>query len=110
TDRHDISSQSSGLWAISAGLAHNNNSDQELLEKGLVIYDALYSWAKFHKNEKHTQNPTEKLLLEVFDKFLKQKRSKKIPSWAQELRELIQDQIDTNITLKQLSQDLDINP
>ena len=110
TDRHDLASQSSGLWAISAGLAHNCKTDYELLEKGMMIYDALYSWAKYHQNEKHTQNPTEHLLIEVFEKFLKQKRSKKTPSWAKELKEIIQDQIDTNITLKQLSKDLDINP
>lgn len=110
TDRHDIAVQSSGLWAISAGLAHNYNSDQDLLEKGMLIYDALYSWAKFHKTEKHTQNPGEHFLIEVFDKFLKQKSSKKIPSWAKELKQIIQDQIDTNISLKQLSQDLEINP
>ena len=110
TDRHDLAAQASGLWAISAGLAHNSDTDQELLEKGMMIYDALYSWAKYHKNEKHTQNPTEKLLIDVFERFLKQKHSKKIPSWAKELKELIQDQIDTNISLKQLSQDLDINP
>ena len=56
TDRHDLAAQASGLWAISAGLAHNSKTDQELLEKGMMIYDALYSWAKYHKNEKHTQS------------------------------------------------------
>ena len=110
TDRHELATQASGLWAISAGLAHNSKTDYELLEKGMMIYDALYSWAKFHKNEKHTQNPTENLLIEVFEKFIKQKRSKKIPAWVKELKETIQDGIDTNITLKQLSKDLDINP
>jgi AraC-like DNA-binding protein len=110
TDRHDLAAQSSGLWAISAGLAHNSNTDHEMLENGMMIYDSLYSWAKYHRNEKHTQNPAEKLLIDVFEKFLNQKRSKKTPSWAKELKELIQDQIDTNITLKQLSQNLDINP
>jgi len=110
TDRHDLAAQASGLWAVSAGLAHNSGSDHELLEKGMVIYDALYSWARYHRNEKHTQNPAEKLLIEVFEKFLKQKRSRKIPPWAKELKELIQDQIDTSISLKQLSQSLDINP
>jgi AraC-like DNA-binding protein len=110
TDRHDLALQSSGLWAVSAGLAHNNKDDHQLLEKGMMIYDALYSWAKYHKNEKHTQNPSEHLLIEIFEKFLTQKKSTKIPSWAKELKEIIQDQIDTNITLKQLSKDLDINP
>jgi AraC-like DNA-binding protein len=110
TERHDLASQSSGLWAISAGLSHNSKTDHEMLERGIMIYDALYSWAKYHKNEKHTQNPNEQLLIHVFEKFLKQNGSKKTPIWAQELKEIIQDQIDTNITLKQLSQSLDINP
>jgi AraC-like DNA-binding protein len=110
TDRHDMASQSSGLWAISAGLAYNTRDDYELLEKGMEIYDSLYSWAKYLQNEKHTQNPVEHLLIEVFEKLLKKKPSKKIPFWAKEIKEIIQDQIDTTITLKQLSKDLDINP
>jgi AraC-like DNA-binding protein len=111
TDRHDIVTQSSGLWAISAGLAFNFTNDQELLEKGMVIYDALYSWAKHLQKERHTQNPTEHLLIEIFEKYIKeQKKSKKTPAWAKEVRELIQDQIDTNLTLKELSKDLNIHP
>jgi len=43
TDRHDLASQASGLWAISAGLSFNIRDDHELLEKGMMIYDALYS-------------------------------------------------------------------
>ncbi|PZR25994.1 MAG: AraC family transcriptional regulator [Azospira oryzae] len=111
TDRHDIASQSSGLWAISAGLSHNVKDDQVLLEKGMMIYDALYSWARHLQNEKHTQNPIENLLLDVYKKFLKQK-SGKAPAWAQELKEIIQDQIDTNLTLslKEISQSLDVHP
>ena len=111
TDRHDLATQASGLWAISAGLAHNIKDDYELLEKGMMIYDALYSWAKYHQKEKHTQNPVENLLIDVFEKYLKKKSAgKKIPAWAKELKEIIQDQIDTTITLKQLSKDLNINP
>jgi AraC-like DNA-binding protein len=113
TDRHDLAVQSSGLWAISAGLAHNVKDDYQLLEKGMVIYDALYSWAAHLQNEKHTQNPIEHLLLSVYQRFLKEKSSKKkVPAWAKELRELIQDQIDTNLTLslKELSQSLDVHP
>ena len=111
TDKHDLAAQSSGLWAISSGLADIYKNDHELLEKGMLIYDALYHWAKYHRNEKHTQNPIEHLLIEVFEKYLKQKTSaKKIPAWAKELKEIIQDQIDTNVTLKQLSKNLDVNP
>jgi AraC-like DNA-binding protein len=111
TDRHDIASQASGLWAISAGLAHNNKDDYQLLEKGMELYDALYSWAKHLQNEKHTQSPVENLLLDVYRKFLKQK-SDKVPSWAKELKEIIQDQIDTNLTmsLKEVSQSLHVHP
>jgi AraC-like DNA-binding protein len=113
TDRHDIASQSSGLWAISAGLAHNIKDDYQLLEKGMLIYDSLYTWAKFLQNEKHTQNPFENLLLDVYKKFLKEKgRGRKIPEWAKELKEIIQDQIDTNLTLslKEISNSLDVHP
>ena len=110
TDRHDLASQSSGLWAISAGLAYNTTNDHELLQKGMMIYDALYSWAKHLQHEKHTQNPVEYLLIEIFEKYLKQKSSKKPPEWVKEIRNLIQDQIDTTVTLKELSKELDINP
>lgn len=114
TDRHDIANQSSGLWAISAGLAYNNTDDYTLLEKGMMIYDSLYSWAKFLQLEKHTQSPFENLLLDVFNKFLKEKKrtNKKTPSWARELKEIIQDQIDTNLalSLKEISKNLDVHP
>ena len=111
TDRHDLAPQSSGLWAISAGLSHIFEDDNELVEKGMLIYDALYNWAAYHRNEKHTQNAVEHLLIDVFEKYLKKKSAgKKIPFWVKELKEMIQDQIDTSITLKQLSQDVNIHP
>lgn len=112
TDHHQIASQSSGLWAISAGLAYNFNNDNELLEKGMLLYDALYSWAAYLQKEKHTQQPFENLLLNVFNNFIKTKTGSKknIPAWAQELKEIIQDHIDTNITLKEISKGLEINP
>lgn len=113
TDRHDIASQASGLWAISAGIAHNIKDDHELLAKGMIIYDGLYTWAKHLQNEKHTQNPFENLLLDVYKKFLAEKgKGKKMPDWARELKEIIQDQIDTNLTLslKEISQSLNVHP
>lgn len=111
TDRNDIASQSSGLWAISAGLSHNIKDDYQLLDKGMMLYDALYSWASYLRHEKHTQNPIEKMLLDVYQKFLKNK-SGKVPKWARELKEIIQDQIDTNLTLslKEVSQSLHVHP
>jgi AraC-like DNA-binding protein len=113
TDRHDIASQASGLWAISAGLAYDTKDDQELLQKGMMIYDSLYTWAKYLQNEKHTQNPFENTLLDVYNKFLKEKKQKKnVPEWAKELKEIIQDQIDTNLTLtlKEISESLNVHP
>jgi AraC-like DNA-binding protein len=112
TDRHEIAFQSSGLWAISAGLAHNFKNDNELLDKGMILYDALYSWAKYLQKEKHTQQPFESLLLNVFNKYLKHTpgSKRKIPAWAQELKEIIQDHIDTNLSLKEISKGLEINP
>lgn len=113
TDRHDIASQAAGLWAISAGLAYDTKDDQELLQKGMIIYDSLYTWARHLQNEKHTQNPFENTLLDVYKKFLNEKKQKKIvPEWAKELKEIIQDQIDTNLTLslKEISQSLNVHP
>jgi hypothetical protein len=54
TDRFNIAPQSAGLWAISSGLSYNYTDDYEQLATGFKIYDALYSWAKFTKGEKHT--------------------------------------------------------
>ena len=57
TDRFELSPQSAGLWCISAGLSYNYRNDLEMLETGMKIYDALYSWAKYVQQEKHTWNP-----------------------------------------------------
>jgi hypothetical protein len=111
TDRHDMASQASGLWAISAGLAYNIKDDYELLQKGMMIYDALYSWATHLQKEKHTQNPVDYLFIDVFNKFIKQKSTqKKAPDWVKELKEIIQDQVDTNLSLTDISKSLDMNP
>lgn len=111
TDKHEIAAQSSGLWAISAGLAYNFKSDEELLEKGMFIYDALYSWAKYLKDQKHTQQPFEHTLLSAINKLIQEKSAyKKTPAWAKELKEILQDHIDTNLSLKEISKNLDIHP
>lgn len=57
TDRFDLAPQAAGLWAISAGLSHNIKDDHQQLALGMKIYDALYSWAKYVHNEKHTWSP-----------------------------------------------------
>ena len=57
TDRFHLAPQAAGLWAISAGLSYNHKDDHEMLRVGMKVYDALYSWAKFVQQEKHTWNP-----------------------------------------------------
>jgi hypothetical protein len=57
TDRFDLAPQAAGLWAISAGLSYNIHDDHRQLEAGMLMYDALYSWAKYVQNEKHTWKP-----------------------------------------------------
>jgi hypothetical protein len=57
TDRFDLAPQAAGLWAISAGLSYNLRDDHQMLETGLKVYDALYSWAKYVQDERHTWNP-----------------------------------------------------
>jgi len=117
TDDHALAAQSAGLWAISAGLAHTIQDDGQLLAQGLILYDALYSWAKHLQSVKHTQSPTERLLLEVLHTYLNPAGKRKTPAWVKELKEAIQDQMDTNLTapayrlsLTELSQSLAVNP
>lgn len=57
TDSFELAPQAAGLWAISAGLSYNIENDHEMLAVGMKIYDALYSWAKFVQDERHTWNP-----------------------------------------------------
>jgi hypothetical protein len=58
THRFELADQAAGLWAISAGLSVNYRDDHEQLEVGMKLYDALYSWAKYAKEEVHTWNNT----------------------------------------------------
>jgi YesN/AraC family two-component response regulator len=84
-----------------------------MLNHGMTIYDALYSWAKYHEHEKHTWDPMEGMLLKIFNTFMHDQLSKKkVPAWARQLKETIQDQIDTNysLNLKELSKALQLNP
>lgn len=57
TDSFQLAPQAAGLWAISAGLSYNYKDDHEMLIIGMKIYDALYSWAKYVQDEKHTWQP-----------------------------------------------------
>ena len=57
TNRPDLAPQAAGLAALSLGLSHIFKDDFAMLEQGMAIYDALYSWCKEGKNEVHTWNP-----------------------------------------------------
>ena len=57
TSRLDLTSQSSGLYAISLGLSEVFNDDHEMLKHGLVMYDALYAWCCHCQGESHNWPP-----------------------------------------------------
>jgi rhodanese-related sulfurtransferase len=46
TSRHDLAQQCGGLVAISLGLSANFLDDHEILEHGIIVYDAIYSWCR----------------------------------------------------------------
>jgi hypothetical protein len=56
TDRLDLAPQCAGLLAISLGLSRNFSNDHEMLEHGLVMYDALYAWCCHACGERHSWN------------------------------------------------------
>lgn len=57
TSNLDLTPQSAGLYAISLGLSSNYLNDHEMLEHGLVMYEALYAWCKSCQNETHNWPP-----------------------------------------------------
>ena len=57
TNRLDLAPQAAGLAALSLGLSLNFQDDHEMLEHGMVMYDALYAWCRKGKAEVHTWNP-----------------------------------------------------
>ena len=58
TNRHDLTPESAGLFALSIGLSHMYDDDLEQLEAGMLIYDALYRWARDAKDEGHDWTPS----------------------------------------------------
>ena len=58
TDRHDLTPESGGLFAISLGLSDlHAGDDHAVLRDGFIVYDALYRWLKFCRGEKHLWFP-----------------------------------------------------
>jgi hypothetical protein len=57
TDRHDLAPESAGLHAVSLGLSRLYADDHELLKQGMIVYDALYAWARHARGERHAWTP-----------------------------------------------------
>ena len=58
TDRLDLAPQAAGLLAISLGLSRLcMDDDHRMLAHGFVVYDALYEWLRYGRNESHGWNP-----------------------------------------------------
>jgi hypothetical protein len=57
TARQDLAPQASGLHAISLGLSANIPDDHAMLEQGMVVYDALYTWCRDLRDEVHNWTP-----------------------------------------------------
>jgi hypothetical protein len=57
TEHLELAPQAAGLLAISLGLSRNFADDHEQLAQGMVLYDALYSWARHVRDERHSWNP-----------------------------------------------------
>ena len=53
TDMHGLAPQAAGLLAISVGLSRQFRDDLEQLQAGMVVYDALYRWARDGFEESH---------------------------------------------------------
>jgi len=53
TNRHELAPEAAGVLAVSLGLSRMYRDDLEQLEAGLVLYDALYRWARDASDEGH---------------------------------------------------------
>ena len=57
TEHLELAPQAAGLLAISLGLSRIYDDDHAQLAHGMIMYDALYAWARDAKQERHTWNP-----------------------------------------------------
>jgi len=53
TNRHDLAPEATGLLAFSVGMSRMYRDDLEQLEAGMMLYDALYRWARDAQDEGH---------------------------------------------------------
>ena len=54
TDKHDLAPEAAGLLAMSVGLSRMYRDDVAQLDAGMLIYDALYRWARDGQDEGHS--------------------------------------------------------
>lgn len=57
TGRSELAPQAPGLLAISLGLSAMLQDDDIMLERGMLVYDALYAWCASAVNETHGWPP-----------------------------------------------------
>ena len=57
TAHFDLAPQAAGLFAVSLGLSALFADDHEMLQHGMVVYDALYAWSRGQQGETHTWPP-----------------------------------------------------
>ncbi|MEP6702449.1 MAG: chromate resistance protein ChrB domain-containing protein [Betaproteobacteria bacterium] len=57
TGKPELTPQSAGLLAISVGLSNNFPDDHAMLAHGMIVYDALYAWCRYARDEKHNWAP-----------------------------------------------------
>jgi hypothetical protein len=54
TARYDFAPEAAGLHAVAIGLsALAGDDDHALLQRGFVVYDALFAWLRFAADERH---------------------------------------------------------
>ena len=53
TNRHDLAPEAAGLLAVSLGLSRMYRDDLVQLDQAMVVYDALYRWARDARDEGH---------------------------------------------------------
>lgn len=53
TDRLDTAPEAAGLLALSLGLSRIHGDDHAQLDAGMIVYDALYRWARDAHAERH---------------------------------------------------------
>jgi hypothetical protein len=58
THRPELAPQAAGLLAVSLGLSANFADDHAMLQQGMVLYDALYTWCRSRQGETHDWRPS----------------------------------------------------